>query len=61
MEHEYGIEVINALPQDKYDAIILAVAHQKFEGEDIDKLRLQNSVLFDVKGIFNKDAIDGRL
>lgn len=61
VEHEYGIEVINALPQDKYDAIILAVAHQKFEGEDIDKLRLQNSVLFDVKGIFNKDAIDGRL
>ena len=61
VEHEYGIEVINALPQDKYDAIILAVAHQKFEGLDMDKLQLQNSVLFDVKGILNKDAIDGRL
>lgn len=61
VKHEYGIEVTNSLPKDQYNAIILAVGHQAFEGLDIDIFRLEKSVLFDVKGIFNKNLIDGRL
>lgn len=58
---EYGIGIINTLPKNQYNAIILAVAHQKFEELNVDALRLKSSVLFDVKGLFNKDIIDGRL
>lgn len=58
---EYGIRIINMLPKNQYNAIILAVAHPKFEELNVDALRLKSSVLFDVKGLFNKDIIDGRL
>ena len=32
IKHEYGIEVINELPEEKFDSVVLAVAHQLFTG-----------------------------
>ncbi len=32
-EHEYGISPISNLENGKYDAVILAVAHQQFKGD----------------------------
>lgn len=61
VKHEYGIEVINTLPQKEYDALILAVAHQDFEGMDISKYLKASSVVYDVKGILPHTNIDGRL
>ena len=61
VKHEYGIEVINELPKEKFDAIVLAVAHQKFSGIDIKELSKTQSVVFDVKGFLPKDSVDGRL
>ena len=63
-QKEYGITPISRLVNGKYDAIILAVAHQQFKDMGIDvikKLGKNASVLFDVKYIFNKDEVDGRL
>ncbi len=61
VKREYGIEVINKLPENKFDAVILAVAHEKFCGIDLSKMLKLNHVVYDVKGILNKDTIDGRL
>ena len=61
VKHEYGIEVINVLPQDKYDAIILAVAHQQFGGLSLDDYSGELSVVYDVKGFLPQANIDGRL
>lgn len=61
VKHEYGIEVINTLPQNEYDALILAVAHQDFERMDISKYLKASSVVYDVKGILPHTNIDGRL
>lgn len=58
---EYGAEVSNALPRERFDAVILAVAHKAFETLDVAALRKPASVLFDVKGILPADQVDGRL
>lgn len=30
MKHEYGVEVVNKLPVEKFDTVILGVAHKQF-------------------------------
>jgi UDP-N-acetyl-D-galactosamine dehydrogenase len=58
---EYGIEVVNELPQRKFDAAVAAVAHKKFEGLDVPALLNPEHVIFDVKGTLNREILDGRL
>jgi UDP-N-acetyl-D-glucosamine/UDP-N-acetyl-D-galactosamine dehydrogenase len=48
--HEYGVETTAKLPDCKYDAIVLGVAHKEFEHIDIASLQKDKSVLYDVKG-----------
>ena len=59
VKHEYGITTTADLPARKFDAIILAVAHNEFVNLNIDSLKKVKAIVFDVKGIL-KDA-DGRL
>lgn len=59
--HEYGIVSYNVLPDRKYDAIILTVAHKTFRTLQLESLRKGISVVYDVKGFLNKDQVDGRL
>ncbi|MEJ2441251.1 MAG: Vi polysaccharide biosynthesis UDP-N-acetylglucosamine C-6 dehydrogenase TviB [Gammaproteobacteria bacterium] len=63
-EHEYGITPVSKPADGKYDAIILAVAHQQFRdlGETgIRKFAKSNAVLFDVKQVLPRDRVDARL
>lgn len=60
-EHEYGVEVLNELPQTKYDAVILAVAHNEFKDLDVKSLLAENNIVFDVKSFLPREIIDGRL
>ena len=61
VRHEYGIEVVNQLPQDKYDAVILAVAHNDFKNLDVPSLLNECGVVYDVKGVLDREIVDGRL
>lgn len=61
VRHEYGIEVINQLPQDSYDAVILAVAHNDFKALDVPSLLNECGVVYDVKGVLDREIVDGRL
>ena len=61
VRHEYGIEVTNELPADKFDTAILAVAHRKFEELDVPSLLKNRHVIFDVKAFLDRKIIDGRL
>lgn len=45
----------------KYDAIILAVAHEEFIKVDLKKYCSDNRVIFDVKGVLDLNSIDARL
>lgn len=59
--HEYGLQVTNLLPHDKFDAVILGVAHQHFLKMDIKALVNENGVIYDVKGVLPRNIVDGRL
>jgi len=63
-EAEYGIKLNPNPAKGQFDAIIVAVSHKQFrdlgEGE-IRKFGKPNHVLFDVKYIFSKEAVDERL
>lgn len=62
VKHEYNIDIVNTLAStEKYDAVILGVAHKDFLSLDIKSLLADNAVVYDVKGILDKSIIDGRL
>src|SRR5574344_1358566 len=48
-KREYGVELTNALPTDKFDSVIMAVAHNEFKQLDITSLIKNNAVVYDVK------------
>ena len=58
---EYNTPIVNTLPDEKYDTVILAVAHKEFLSLDIKSMLNEKSVVYDVKGILPRDLIDGRL
>jgi UDP-N-acetyl-D-galactosamine dehydrogenase len=60
VSHEYGISLV-ATPI-KYDAVILAVAHDEFIHINLSELKnSENCVVFDTKAILDRNQIDGRL
>lgn len=61
---EYGLTLISELQEGAYDSVILAVSHREFKEMGSDKIRAlgkKNSVLFDVKYLFDAAEVDGRL
>lgn len=58
--HEYGLETTNVLPTETFDSIVLSVAHKEFLDLDIDRLRNEKSILYDVKGVLQHN-VDGNL
>lgn len=61
VRREYGIDIVTELPLEKFDTVILAVAHDQFIGMDISALLKQKSIVYDVKGCLDREKIDGRL
>jgi UDP-N-acetyl-D-galactosamine dehydrogenase len=62
--HEYGLTPITQAEQGAYDAIIVAVGHRQFAewgAEGIRKFGKPRSVVYDVKSILPRDAVDARL
>lgn len=60
VQHEYKITSTNEIPNQKYDAVVLGVAHKEFLQLDITSLQKEKSVLYDVKGILGS-GVDGKL
>ena len=62
VKHEYNIDITNNLaPSQKYDTVILGVAHKEFLSLDIKSMLNDTAVVYDVKGILDRNIIDGRL
>lgn len=66
VQHEYGIQIVNTSIETlkgKFDAVILGVAHNQFM--DINIRTFLNDektgVVYDVKGVIDRQLIDGRL
>ncbi len=59
---DHNIEVLNELPEKKYNIIIIAVAHDQFKTIDYKKLKInKDSIVYDVKGILEKPIYTSRL
>lgn len=62
---EYGFDCLGSLPEKSiYSAIVLAVGHDQFKAMGVEGIRsfgVQGAVLYDVKGIFEKNKVDSRL
>lgn len=59
---EYGISCQNEeVTGRRFDAVIGAVAHQQFESIDIAQLSKENTVVYDIKGMFPGEITQGRL
>jgi UDP-N-acetyl-D-galactosamine dehydrogenase len=61
---EYGIELREALSESTYDAVVVCVAHDQFRAMGIAGVRAltrQGGVVYDVKAIFERSQVDGRL
>lgn len=61
VKREYGIDIVNELPADTFDAAILAVAHKRFESLDVLSLVKPLHVIFDVKGFLPRNIVEARL
>lgn len=58
-KREYNVDVVNELPSKKFDSVILTVAHDEFKTLDIDSLKADMSIVYDVKWMLNN--IDNKL
>lgn len=61
VKHEYNIDIITKLSQERFDVVVMCVAHNEFLQIDIKNLVNENGVVFDVKGVLPRDIVDGRL
>jgi UDP-N-acetyl-D-galactosamine dehydrogenase len=59
--HECGLTSLKSLPNQKFDAVVLTVSHNKFKGLDYQSLKNNNAVVYDVKNFINNTYVDGRL
>lgn len=60
VKKEYNLITINSVPNDKFDALVLGVAHAEFLQLDFAELQNENSLIYDVKGVLGTIA-DNRL
>lgn len=63
-KHEYGMRTVRDLKPHRYDAAVLAVAHNEFRSlgpKGVRRLCKKNHVLYDIKHLFRSEESDGRL
>lgn len=62
VSREYNIKSLTLYPEGNgYEAIILAVAHKEFMKINLQGHKKKGCIIYDVKGIFDKNNIDARL
>jgi len=62
--HEYGFKPIDQPVEGKYDAILLAVAHDEFKELSLEQIKAfgkDSHVLYDIKYLLKANEVDGRL
>ena len=61
VKKEFEIQLADNLSTKRYDAIVLAVSHKEFLDIDFSSIKKDQSIIYDVKGVLNKEIIDKRL
>jgi len=61
VRHEYGIDILRQLNGDTYNVLVVAVAHDDFKTLDLHAVTNGRAVVFDIKGLFDREKVDARL
>ena len=59
--NEYGLMSLKSLPNEKFDAVVLTVAHSKFKDLDILSLKKEKAIVYDLKNLLPKNISHFRL
>ena len=58
----YGLDITNVMPSENdFDVILLAVSHKDFLTLDLRSSLNKNGIIYDVKGVLDRNIVDGRL
>ena len=58
----YGLDITNVMPtENDFDVILLAVSHKDFLTLDLRSSLNKNGIIYDVKGVLDRNIVDGRL
>ena len=58
----YGLDITNVMPtENDFDVILLAVSHKDFLKLDLRSSLNKNGIIYDVKGVLDRNIVDGRL
>lgn len=52
--HEYQINTFQKLPLEKFEAVVLTVAHKEFKELQLENIIVENGIIYDVKGVLEK-------
>ncbi|MGJ1334475.1 nucleotide sugar dehydrogenase [Sphingobacterium siyangense] len=62
VKSHFNLELLSSLPESAdYDSVILAVGHREFLHLDLNNLKKNPSVVFDIKGLLDRKLVDARL
>jgi UDP-N-acetyl-D-galactosamine dehydrogenase len=60
VKEEYGLSLLENIVGE-YDGILLAVSHEEFKLINLENFKSNNAVIFDIKGVLDKNKVDARL
>ena len=58
---EYNLQSSKVVPAEKFDAIVLAVAHEEFQQLPLENIKKQKSIVYDVKNFLDSKQVDKSL
>lgn len=61
IKREYNVTSTISLPKEKFDTIILAVAHDQFKSLEVENLLTEDGIVYDVKNFLDRKITNGRL
>ena len=62
VEKEYSVPLMPKIDYiKKYEAVILAVAHEEFKQIDFNVFKSSGAVIYDIKGMLDRSLADARL
>ncbi|TYC07801.1 nucleotide sugar dehydrogenase [Bizionia gelidisalsuginis] len=59
VQHEYQLQTVQSPPKGRFEAVVLAVAHNEFLTADLNSLKAEKGIVYDVKGVL--ENAEGRL
>jgi UDP-N-acetyl-D-galactosamine dehydrogenase len=57
---EFGLTIQRYMPEDKFDAVVLSVAHEEFLAIDLENYLNEGGIIYDVKGVLT-GKVQGKL